>query len=359
MKTLFVTAVLAAAVVLSTAPAGAEPSRSDVIERIVEEVIRPGHASFSAAASQQTASIEALCAAPSADGLALARGDFKTLVVAWSGIEPYRFGPARKDNLFEKIFYWPDRKGRGLRQVRRVITNADSSASAAESLAGKSVALQGLGALEYVLFDATSDTLLEPGSYRCTYGQAIAATLVTKADRLTAAWADPDGFSATLQETGPDTDYRSHKEVLQDFLRIVREQLGFVGDLKLGSALGSEQAKAKPKRAPFWRSGMTVASLEANLATVRALLDNRINLLIPEEHARFAQSVGFELGQAERVLTQLAETDADWISLVETPETYGQLTYLRLPINGAAQVIANSYAPALGLTLGFNSLDGD
>jgi predicted lipoprotein len=69
-----------------------------------------------------------------------------------------RFGPVTEENRLERILFWPDRKGIGLKQVQAAIAGEDATAADPQTLPGKSVAMQGLGALEFVLFGTGSDS---------------------------------------------------------------------------------------------------------------------------------------------------------------------------------------------------------
>src|SRR5690554_5247554 len=116
---------LALAVALAAAPAAAQegapitpPSPlafAPVVDQLIDRVIVPGYEALDDAAADAEAATGALCAAPGTDSLARARDAFGALAVAWSGVEMFRIGPAREDNRYERIFFWPDRKGVGLR----------------------------------------------------------------------------------------------------------------------------------------------------------------------------------------------------------------------------------------------------
>ena len=101
------------------------------------------------------------------------------------------------------MLFWPDRKGIGLKQVQAALADKDATAADPATLAGKSVAMQGLGALEFVLFGTGAETLAATGdAYRCAYGAAIAGNLETIAAELDDAWQAPDGFAALWAESG-------------------------------------------------------------------------------------------------------------------------------------------------------------
>ena len=69
------------------------------------------------------------------------------------------------------------RRARALRckQVQAALAEKDASATSPETLQGKSVAMQGLVALEYLLFGTGADELATADAdYRCDYASAIA-----------------------------------------------------------------------------------------------------------------------------------------------------------------------------------------
>ncbi len=347
----------AAVVVL---PARAEPDFAGAVERIINDVIEPGYKTFVSAAEDQSTAMQALCDAPSAAALETARDRFEAVVLAWSAVELIRFGPAREDNRFEKLFYWPDRKGRGLKQVQAILATQDETADVAETLSGKSVAVQGLPALEFVLHGTGAEDLAAGAPYRCAYGEAISSVIAANAEALRRGWSDDGGFARSMRDAGGGNAlYQSHGEVVQDFLRAATEQLQVVRDLKIGSSIGEAPEKAKPKRAPYWRSELTLAAIMANLRGVEAMMLAGLDDLLPAEHARYAGAVAFELKQAKNTLDALMRNGGAWLDLAAGTEGHQKLSYVMIPLAGATRVIAENYPTALGLTLGFNSLDGD
>ena len=344
-----------------TATAQDRPAFAPAVNRVIDDVIQPGYAALEEAASRQAELMGALCSAPNAETLDAAHDGFSDLVAAWSRVEMFRFGPAREDNRFERLFFWPDRRGRGLRQVQALIAEEDGSALSPETLQDKSVAVQGLLALEYVLHGTGAETLLEDSGYRCRYGLAIAQAVESTASGITAHWTTADGFAAVMRTAGPEnTFYKSHGEAVQDFLRAASEQLQIVRDLKLGAAVGETPGKAKPKRAPFWRSDLTLASIAVNLDAVDTLFaDGGIDALLPANVVRWSEMRSFELAQAQRVIAQLGETGEPWTVLASETEPHGRLVYAQIPLESAIRVVSERYPGALGLILGFNSLDGD
>ena len=334
-----------------------------ITEKVIDTVIRPGYARLATAGGDMETAMGALCAHPGELALDSARSRFSGLVDAWSRIELIRFGPVREDNRYEKLNYWPDRKGRGLHQVRQILASRDPDALSVETLREKSVAVQGLGALEFVLYGKGAHTLIDrpaanASSYRCHYGLAIAGAVHQTAAELAKDWQSDTGYVAIMTSPGPDNPvYQAEDEVIRELLRAMTEELQFARDIKLKTALADKPEKANYKRAPFWRSGLTARAVAANGASVAELFaKGDFAAALPEEERWITGSVAFELAQAGKVLGRI-ETPV--VRMFTEPNTRDLLSVAIIALNGAGEAIGNHYAGATGLTLGFNSLDGD
>ena len=172
----------------------------DVVWNTIDGAIRPGYAAFADAADEANSAMGDLCTLPAGENLEGAREAFADLVRAWSRIEFVQFGPVMEDNRGARILFFPDRRGIGLRQVQAILADKDESATTQAGLAEKSVAVQGLGALEYVLHGTGADALAtKDGDFRCRFGKAITANLTKLGDAITADWTkDAGGIAERL-----------------------------------------------------------------------------------------------------------------------------------------------------------------
>ncbi len=126
------------------------------------------------------------------------------------------------------------------------------------------------------------------------------------------------------------------------------------------AVIGETPGDAKPKLAPFWRSGLVLPSMEANLQAIQTLQDDGgLAELLPPDAAFNAGSLRFQLSEADTVFEGLRESGRPWSDIAEEPSDHDRLTYATIPITGALEILADRYPAALGLILGFNSLDGD
>lgn len=266
------------------------------------------------------------------------------------------------DNRIERLFFWPDPRGRGLRQVQSIIRNKDGTAVERISLQQKSVAVQGLPALEFLLFGTGSQRLAEgTAEYRCRYARATARAIADVAAHLRDDWQAPDGYAARLRTPGmQNAVYRNAQEAMQELLQAARQQLQATAELKLEVALGDSPEGAKPKTLPFWRSGQALNAINANLRGVDRLLEAwDLHEFLDQETALTADQIRFELKTSQDAIAAAGSVDGDILEVFATPDGHTRLAYARIPIKSAVVLLSEDIAGALGLTVGFNALDGD
>lgn len=330
-----------------------------VAQRAVEDVFRPGFAAYAEASAELDASFETLCAAPGSDTLEISRNAFAETVTAWSRIELYSIGPLREDNRSERILFWPDRKGIALRQVQQILAEGDETATNPETLVGKSVAVQGLGALEYLLWGTGAENLAgADGGFRCRYAGAIGTLLAGTAMAMLDEWNDPDGISKRMiSPTESDPDYRSTREVAEELSGLLAHGVEQIRDQRLLPFLGRDGAAPKPKSALFWRSGLTAASVAGNFEGLKALFQGSgLDVAGGAENAWVANTGGFEFRNAERGLAVLTKPVE---AALADPKQRHAYDYLVLVTQSLGTILGENLPAALGLSVGFSSLDGD
>lgn len=341
------------------AASAAEIDVKTVVTRSIGDFVRPGYVRLHDTTASLSQAVDGLCKTPSDASLEAARDAFSATVDSWSSIEMIRFGPVTEKNRLERILFWPDRKSIGLKQVQAALADKDPTAIDATQLAGKSVAMQGLGALEFVLYGIGAEELSgEAGAFRCAYGLAISKNLETIAGELAAEWADPAGFSQKWQEFGPQNPlYRDDSEALTELLEVFINGLELIRDQRLGGFLGAEEKADKPRQALFWRSGKTADTLAANMEGLKALLDaSGIGPALPETARWIGQSADFEFNNA---ITAAKAAKGPVADVLADPAKRGKLAYFGVVTSSLTEIFGTRLSAELGLTAGFSSLDGD
>ena len=216
-------------------PAFANEKATEAIEGAISGFVRPAYAVLHERAGALSEAVKALCAQPSEANLQSARDRFEAETDAWSYVEIIRFGPITEHNRLERILFWPDRKGIGLKQVQATLAAKDAAAADPAQLPARSVAMQGLGALEFVLFGTGADALSSTGDpYRCRYGAAVAANVATITGDVDAAWANDQGIVAKWAHPEPGNPlYQSGTEAVTELLEVFVNGLELVRDVRV------------------------------------------------------------------------------------------------------------------------------
>ncbi len=353
------TAVVALGLLFSQVAHAATVDADVTIGNAVEGFVRPGYAALHKATQELGASLDNLCANPATSSLSQARDAFSRTVDAWSEIEIIRFGPITKENRLERILFWPDRKSIGLKQVQAALAAKDTSVTDAGKLKGKSVAVQGLGALEFLLYGTGAEGLAgNDEAFRCDYGRAIAKNLDTIAGAVEAEWGSADGYGAQWRKAGPNNSlYRDDNEALTELLEVFVNGLELVRDQRLGGFLSEKSKNDKPRQALFWRSEKTANSLAGNMRGMRNLfITSKITEKLSENASWIGLSIDFEFRNAVNAADASKGSIADVLS---DPKRRAKLMYFGVVTSSLSELFGTRLSADLGLTAGFSSLDGD
>ncbi|RWP09566.1 imelysin family protein [Mesorhizobium sp.] len=344
---------------LGVVPASAAVKASDIIQRAIDGFVRPAYAGLHEHAEALTGSMRELCVTPSQGELDAARAEFSATVYAWSSAEIIGFGPIKENNRLERMLFWPDRKSIGLKQVQAALSDKDPTATDPAQLAGKSVAMQGLGALEFVLYGDGADALAgKDDPYRCAYGTAVAGNIEAMAGEVSATWNKPDGFAALWANPGPQNPlYRDGNEAVTELVGVFINELEMVRDVRLKGFFGGKPDADKPKQAIYWRSQNTTASLAGNLSGIDTLFQaSKLGDALPADARWMAESIHIQLvngaATAKAVSGPIDKALAD-------PALRDKLDHFALITSSLSALIGTRLTAEFGLTAGFSSLDGD
>jgi uncharacterized protein len=354
--------------------AHAETDHTAIAKAALTEVIRPGYSALSAATGTLNDKVATLCKQPSADGLQAAKDAFARAVDAWSEVEIFRFGPIVQDHRYERLFYWPDPKGLGLRQVQDVLAKQEQSVTLPDELAARSVALQGLPALEFLLYGDGAEALTqgaqvedgnEPlpnvggaGAFRCSFASSIATNIDRIAKNVVEGWREGSAYEKAFLGPAPDNPiYHTPKEVTLELFKAFASGIELVRDQKLGKPLGQSADEAKPKLAAFWRSNLTFANATGNLQGVSLLFSKGgFAQVVDADSPGVSESILFDLNHAIEVLRGMTKP---FVEVAGDPALRAKLEALRVGLKSAGQTAGDIIARSAGLSFGFNAMDGD
>jgi len=340
--------------VSSAAQAVEKPQK--IIKQFVTGFAAPAYQGFYKAADQYNAVLSDHCNEGS--GLVELDQAFEKLVLKWSRIEVIRLGPIREENRLERLFFWPDTRSRVSKHTSALLGKGLEGKTA---FSARSIAVQGLPALEYVQYGTARQDLERREDNSCMLAKEIAANILEISRELNENWSLDGAFTQILLHASEKNDrYRNKGEVLQEILKSVSEMTELLATSKVSGPLGKGIGKSKHKRAPFWRSGLTLASFQENSRAIADLYRlSGFEMLLTEENQGLGAALAFEIRQVEKTLLDLQKTKTDLKDLLAEKETYEKLAYIRFPLLGANRILKEDYPQATGLSIGFNSLDGD
>ena len=320
----------------------------------IDQVVLPAYAEHARAMRRLGPAIERHCMGDSAEDDEAVRAAFDEAMDAWQRAWPFGIGPVMRDAGRARIAFWPGRPGSAARQMRKVLRTRDESLLDPGVLAGKSVAVKDLQALERLLFGVPRD------AYTCGLAGAIGRYQSNLAEQIVHEWTREGGFRQAALAAGGDSDeYADDAEVARDVMRVLSESLDAVIAQKLEAPLGERAAKSKPKRAESWRSGRSMRNIVLNLESIRALVETSggfADLVTAHGESELAEDLRMGLvdaaSKARAVVLPLRDAVSDPDERAKVLELLGSLRALRARVTGPL-------SRATGLLIGFNSQDGD
>lgn len=278
---------------------------------------------------------------------------YHNMMDAWQEIQILRTGPEELLMRNFRIEMWPDRSNTGAKQIRKLLKDKNLDALKPEVFSKSSTAVQGLSAIERIIFakDIKASEFQENGkaNYRCQLLQAITVNLQSISTALLNDWQTSYRISITVQGEKNDV-FSSHKEVASVFLKEVSTQLQAVYDQKFKRPL--DDKRFRPKRAESWRSGRSLRNITLNLESAEQLFN--IGFLPHLKDETLKKKLDKEFKQS--IKTGKIFTMSLLTAHTEKPEALAQWME---EVSQLKRTVTVDVPKALGISLGFNSLDGD
>jgi len=338
------------ALIVATSAAAAEPDYRAINADAVAKHILPRYRALAEATDKLAASAKAHCADPQA-----LEEPWRQAMAAWQGAQHLRFGPIEYFNRLPRFAFWPDPRNIAQRQLAELFEKRDAAALDPAKLVTGSVAIQGLSALERAVFDPEERKRIASDAYRCQWLAATAANLAGMArDTLTEWTRPPQDYAARfVAADGQGSQYHAPSEASLELFKSLYTAVELAADHKLARPLGDKPATARPRLAESWRSETSLANIKVNLGAARELYaslapgvgDAALRAEIPQRFASAVAAADAVRGPLETAVGDVARRPA--------------VEKLRREATALKRVLADKLAPALGLPLGFNALDGD
>lgn len=364
-----IAAVTATWVCLLATPALAAPSDAD-FTRLNQSValshVAPRYARLAEATAALDKAGQALCQAPDQAKLAQARSAYVAGFGAWEAIQHVAFGPVELFFRYQRTAFWPDPRDVLGRQLGQMLAKRDPAAITEETFVRGSVAIQGFSALERLLYgdDALPKLMAkdDAAKFRCAVLTAVTGNIAKIAADTSAAWG-PQGFPAEMGRAGQvGSRYMGPTDATLELIRSLHAAVELPVDRKLKRPLGASADKAQLRTLEAWRSGQTLAAIKANLAAAEALFSRdgepSFEQLLsgPAGRADLAAAIRKQFAAVQQAVSRLREPLDQ--ALIKPDQRQAALRAVEQG-EKLKRMIADDLTEALGVPLGFNSLDGD
>ncbi|MGF1909862.1 iron-regulated protein A [Vibrio kasasachensis] len=265
-----------------------------------------------------------------------------TSMTSWMALQGQERGPQAALEQSWNVQFWPDKKNTTGRKMSALLRQSNP-AWQVKDIAEQSVTVQGMGALEWLIYDPASD--FKTNVNTCQLGGAISQNLANNAGRIAQAWQSNPWI------TLPQKDWDS------EYIALLSNQLDY--SIKKLSRPLAKVGKPRAYFAESWRSETSMLNLKANVVAMQQLyLANGSGL-----DARLRQVD--KGGLADRIVAQFEltvktwPTDSSLFTLLKTKEGYRMVMAQYNKLEHLNYLIHEEVALELGVVIGFNATDGD
>lgn len=301
------------------------PARADDLPAL-DAVILPGLAAFQREAQALSGAAQADCRRASV------LPAYHAAREAWGRIGDFRLGPTEQAAL--TIAFWPDDRASGLRALRGLPEDAAALPASARGFSGLDLMLGD----QSLAYDAEG-----PG---CALVVALADDLSAQATALARAWQD----HAPLMRapgSGDNLTYLDRAEVQRALYTQALAALDLTIGQRIGRPLGDAD-QPRPARAEGWRTGRSLPNM---LAAARAAHDLAA-ALAPGPTPGMDRAL-------HSVEVAAGAVDDPGFQDITDPQARLKLEILGQHMAGLRSAMEAEVGATLGISPGFNALDGD
>lgn len=260
---------------------------------------------------------------------------------SWMHLQGQERGPSEALEQNWNIQFWPDKKNT---TGRKMATAVKTKTWDVTSIQSQSVTVQGLGSVEWLLYDSSS-TISKGERVDCGLLVAITDSLVDRADTVLKAWS-----------TNPwiELDTASwHAE----YLALLTNQLDY--SMKKLSRPLAKIGAPRPYFAESWRAKSSLSNLKENIVAMQALYLAQGNGL-----DAILRASGEEM-LADDIVEQFKDTLETWpqesslFDMLQSKAGYRTALAQFNKLEQLKYLIGEEAAIKLGVVIGFNATDGD
>lgn len=358
----------------TVAPASPLPDADKLLVQVVDGAIIPLYRELDVTANTLTQRSKTFCSEPTTESFKVLREGWGETLLAWHRTDALMFGPAIDDQIDFKVNFNPPKKA-----VINGLLN-DSAPLTVETVEKAGVGGQGLGTLEFLLFDrdnSDADQLAafqgDTGKRRCAYVQAASELLQTTLHTIAEAWVnDKNGYATAFRTADKgNTTFASSRQAVDLLIGKLFQSAEKLSKNRIGNALGKgidlntegKQEVLNTSNAyqlEAWRSGYAIQVIRANVQGIQRIVkDGGILQWLRDHNQRELEKfVAEAMEQRLDHYLKLPLPSSDPFELINAGNTKELDGYYYMG-NDIQMGIKRQLAKALGVQLGFNDNDGD
>lgn len=261
---------------------------------------------------------------------------------AWMPLQGQGKGPKQAIDLSWSIQFWPDKKNITGRKMEQLLQ--EPNLWQINSIKQQSVTVQGLGALEWLLFDPLSEFFQQDKPY-CQLALSISDNLSNNALEIEKAW------QVNPWQSLPATQWPA------EYLGLMMNQLDFLIQ-KIQRPL-AKIGQPRPYFSESWRAKQSFALMLSNIKALH-------QLYLVDDHGfdQLLRQRGLD-DLANRINQQFIQTIETWphqpslFDELQTKEGYRVALSQKNKLERLKYLFHDEAAVELGIAVGFNSTDGD
>ncbi|MCY4227945.1 MAG: imelysin family protein [Gammaproteobacteria bacterium] len=290
--------------------------------------------------------------------LSVLRDDFHKVMDAWFGIAHIQFGPIEFLMRQFRFYFWPQARGKVVDSLAEMAVSG-----ATGELTDSNVAVQGLLAAEALLFNERFfGGGSENQSQNCSLLVAVAHNMENMAIGTLEDWRDRNTAYAQFMKQ-PDADnpfYENHATATLSFFQSLYNSLQFAYDINLKPVVGESIVNARPVLAESRPSARSMRNIVVTLNALEELYGVDGNVGLGRLAARTDADLDALMQKAFRITLANARSLNVPIEVAAIDEEKRpQLEKLAKQVLAMKQIVRSRLAKAIGMTVGFNALDGD
>lgn len=338
-----------------------ESNEQRLLRMITFKVIAPQHETLSKAVDNISSSLAVFCEQKNENNYVSAQHAWKDAMKAWSSLSAINFGPIDSLNISWRFQFWPDPINLVARKFKSRLSGRNN-ANTPENLAAASHAIQGLSALEFLLFDeqVAGVESYQTQAHLCEIALATAQNLFHYSKVLHDSWV-----LLARQRTPNESSTTIKREVERLYSGWVMS-LGTISQAKLGRPLGLDENLTKnseglnPWLLESWRSRSSIPNIEMALKAAKHLYEaeNGFSWYLAQkktDNARLDKKIRHMFRKIVKRLSHISLSAYELINL----EKMDQLKALNEELATLYLILKLDYAKAAELNFRFNAHDGD